>query len=226
MSQQDKRLGVGGLLILIGAIFLLGNLGVIPWEIRHYVFSWKGILIIVGTALIISKDDKTPGIILVAIGGAFLIPEILGIHFSMRTFWPVILIIIGVLFILRQRGRDPFSNDKENDVDVIDDVNIFGGGEVVINSQSFKGGKVTSIFGGGQYNMVHAKLGGNPVVIDCFAMFGGATFIVPADWKIKVEITAIFGGFSDKRSVSATNEDNVLVVKGFVLFGGGEVKGY
>lgn len=226
MSQQDKRLGVGGLLILIGAIFLLSNLGVIPWELRHYVFSWKGILIIVGTALIISKDDKTPGIILVAIGSAFLIPEILGIHFSMRTFWPVILIIIGVLFVLRQRGQDPFNKDKENNVDYIDDVNIFGGGEVIINSQNFKGGKVTSIFGGGQYNMMHAKLGTNPVVMDCFAMFGGATFIVPRDWKVKLEVTAIFGGFSDKRNIGTTSEEDVMVIKGFVLFGGGELKSY
>jgi predicted membrane protein len=231
MSQQNKRLGLGVILIGIGAIFLLGNLGIIPWEIRHYIFSWQGILIIVGSAMLVTRPDKTPGIILVSIGGFFLIPDLFNIPgFSVRVFWPLILIGIGIVFILRQRGQQPFqSREKSDDIDYLDDVNIFGGGEVVINSTSFKGGKVTSIFGGGSYNMVQAKLGDPPVVMDVFAAFGGCTFIVPNNWQVKVEVTSIFGGFSDSRTVLADAQpetENVLIVKGLVLFGGGEVKGY
>jgi hypothetical protein len=45
--------------------------------------------------------------------------------------------------------------------------------------------------------------------------------------NVKVKVTAIFGGFSDERKVLADNEANngkELIVKGLVLFGGGEVK--
>jgi len=233
MARQDKRIGLGVILVGIGALFLLNNLGIIPWEIRHLIFSWQGILIIIGTAFIFSKREKTPGIILISVGVVFLLPEILHIPgFSMRTFWPLVLIAVGIVFILRQRGQDPFGKsrtDKENDIDVLDDVNIFGGGEVVINSGNFKGGKVTSIFGGANYNLVSAKLGEAPVIVDVFAAFGGSTFIVPKDWNVRVEVTAIFGGFSDSRkptSDTSIDLDKVLIIKGLVMFGGGEVKAY
>lgn len=231
MAQQDKRIGLGVILIGIGGLFLLGNLGLIPWEVRHYIFSWQGILIIIGSVFLITKPDKTPGIILISVGGFFLLPEILDIPgFSIRTFWPLVLIAIGILFILRQRGHKPFSkSNKGNDIDVLDDVNIFGGGEVVINSGNFKGGKVTSIFGGGNYNLVSAKLAEGPIEIDVFAAFGGSSFVVPPDWNVKVEVTAIFGGFSDSRrpsSETVIDTSKILIIKGLVLFGGGEIKSF
>ena len=58
-------------------------------------------------------------------------------------------------------------------------------------------------------------------------MFGGGTFYVPADWSVNTDVTAVFGGFSDKRRTSletATDPEKVLYIKGFVLFGGGEIK--
>ena len=230
-TGQDKRIGIGVVLIGLGGLFLLSNLGLIPWEIRHYLFSWQGILIIIGSAFLISKPDKMPGIILVSIGVFFLIPKILDVPwFSMSTFWPLVLIVIGIVFILRQRGQDPFlRSNKESDIDVLDDINIFGGGEVVISSQDFKGGKVTSIFGGANYNMISTKLAEPPVVIDVFAAFGGCTFEVPADWNVRVEVTSVFGGFSDSRKPSSQtviDTTKVLIIKGTVLFGGGEIKSY
>lgn len=226
MSKQDKRFGIGAILIVLGSLFLLGNLGIIPWEIRHYLFSWKGILIIIGSILLITKKDKIPGIILVSIGALFLTPEILGIPgFSIRILWPVILIAVGVIFLIRQRDGNVFGEKTDSDEDTLDDVNIFGGGDVVVTSSKFKGGKVTSMFGGGNYNLTHAKLGESRVVIDVFSAFGGNTFLVPNDWNVKVEVTSILGGFSDNRVATAPSGENQLVIKGFVIFGGGEVKG-
>ena len=60
-------------------------------------------------------------------------------------------------------------------------------------------------------------------------MFGGSTFIVPPDWNVRVEVTPLFGGFTDKRAAS-TQDTGVkdprkeLFITGFVMFGGGEVK--
>lgn len=226
MSKQDKRFGIGAILIILGSLFLLGNLGLIPWEIRHYLFSWKGILIIIGSILLITKKDKTPGIILVSIGALFLTPEILGVPgFSFRTLWPVILIAVGIIFLIRQRDGNFLGQSSDNDEDTLDDINIFGGGDVVVTSSKFKGGKVTSMFGGGNYNLTHAKLGDPPVVIDVFTAFGGNTFLIPNDWNVKVEVTSILGGFSDNRVATTPKSDDQLIIKGLVLFGGGEVKG-
>jgi predicted membrane protein len=231
MSEiQTRRIGFGVALIILGGLFLLENLGLIPFELRHYIFRWQGILIIIGTIILISNPRKNAGWILISIGVFFLLPEILYIPwFKVRTFWPVLLIVLGFLYIIRQRGHEtPFGQKTDGSMDFLDDTNVFGGGDVVITSNNFKGGKITSVFGGSNYDLTSAKLSEGTNVIDFFAMFGGGTFIVPSDWNIKLDVTTIFGGFSDKRRVAAdpslSDPSKELYIKGFVLFGGGELK--
>ncbi len=231
MSQQDKRLGLGAVLIGIGLLFLLGTLDIIPRNIERYIFSWQGIIIIIGSVIVATKPNKTPGWIMIMVGVFFLVPDILNIPgFNMRTFWPLILIVIGIMFIIRQRGHQTFrKSTAEADLDILDDVSMFGGGDVIVSSENFKGGKVTAIFGGSSYNLVSSKVADGKAVIDVFAAFGGCTFIVPDDWNVRVEITSIFGGFSDSRKPTANtviDQSKVLVLKGLVMFGGGEVKSY
>jgi hypothetical protein len=58
-------------------------------------------------------------------------------------------------------------------------------------------------------------------------MFGGSTIVVPADWDIKIDVVAVFGGFSDKRYKSKEipgTSNKRLYIKGLVVFGGGEIK--
>ena len=233
MSEiQSRRIGFGIALIIIGAVFLMDNVGLIPWEFRHYIFQWEGILIIIGTVILINDPRKNVGWVLIIIGAFFLLPDIIHIPwFRVSTFWPVLLIALGFIYIVRQRGHNtPPGAEPDGSMDFIDDTNIFGGGDVVITSNNFKGGKITSIFGGGNYDLTGAKLSAEPTVIDFFAMFGGGNFIVPADWNVKTDVTAIFGGFSDKRKTKTdpgtADPNKELFIKGFVLFGGGELKSY
>ncbi|MGM0498358.1 MAG: hypothetical protein ACQESJ_10600 [Bacteroidota bacterium] len=43
---------------------------------------------------------------------------------------------------------------------------------------------------------------------------------------MKVEVTSILGGFADERILGDSNSDRkgVLIIKGLVIFGGGEIK--
>ena len=53
--------------------------------------------------------------------------------------------------------------------------------------------------------------------------------IVPTDWKIEHDVMAIFGCLGDKRRKDPNmvyDDKKVLFIKGFVLFGGGEIKNY
>lgn len=233
MSEiQSRRIGFGIVLIFFGAFFLLDNLGLIPWDLRHYIFQWEGILIIIGIIILVNDPRKNTGWVLIIIGAFFLLPDIIYIPwFRVSTFWPVLLIALGFVYIVRQRGHNtPPGATPDGSMDFIDDTNIFGGGDVVITSNNFKGGKITSIFGGGNYDLTNAKLSSEPTVIDFFAMFGGGNFIVPSDWNVKTDVTAIFGGFSDKRKTKidpgTADPNKELYIKGFVLFGGGELKSY
>ncbi len=233
MSEtQSRRIGFGIALIFLGAVFLLDNLGLVSFDLKYYLFRWQGILIIIGSIILINDPRKNAGWVLISIGVFFLLPRIFHIPwFSFRDFWPVLLIIVGFIYIIRQRGHKiPLAEKPDGSMDFIDDTNIFGGGDVVVNSNNFKGGRITSIFGGANYDLTRVKLSSEPTVIDFFALFGGGNFIVPADWNVKTEVTAIFGGFSDRRKHTAdpavVDPTKELYIKGFVLFGGGELKSY
>ena len=86
---------------------------------------------------------------------------------------------------------------------------------------------MTAILGGGEIDLTPSQLADGTHVLDFVAILGGASLFVPEDWTIKIDVVAILGGFSDSRKQSriiVQDENKVLVIKGFVLFGGGEIK--
>ena len=225
-QRNTGRAILGIVLILIGIAFVGRTLNLIPHGIIHYIFSWQMILIILGIIFVSSDHNRTTGWILLVLGLVFLIPDIIDISYPIRRlFWPSILIIVGVLIIVRS-----FSSNRQgksvSGTDFIDDLAIFGGGDKVITSENFKGGRITAIFGGSKIDLTRSKLAPGQNVIDVFCLFGGTTLIVPESWNTKVDVVSIFGGFSDKRHKKPETLEigKEIVVKGFAVFGGGDIK--
>ena len=229
--ESNKNAGrgiIGIVLIIIGIAFIGRTLGFFPYRIMHHVFSWQMILIVLGVIFISTRENKSTGWILLLIGLVFLAPDVIHIPFGVRRlFWPSILIIIGLVIIIRSTGINRRDTEKLNSADYIDDIAILGGGDKVITSENFKGGKVTAIFGGSKIDLTKAKLAPGQNIIEVFCMFGGSTLILPETWNVKVDVISIFGGFSDKRRIRTDTTMDVgkeIVIKGFVMFGGGEIK--
>ena len=229
----DKRFGIGILLLVIGGLILLSNFHLIPYEVKHYIFTWKSLLIGIGVISLLSNDNKVPGIIMICIGAFFFIPDFLDLTFRFRKlFWPVLFIGIGLMFIFRKRinynAKVPPYSTTSNSSDYIDEIAIFGGGDRKITTKLFKGGRVTSIFGGSTFDFSDADLAEGVHVIDVFSCFGGSKFIVPTDWEVKTDVVSIFGGFNDKRKnlVNTNGNNKIIIFKGLVVFGGGEIKSF
>ncbi|WP_372751423.1 LiaI-LiaF-like domain-containing protein [Labilibaculum sp.] len=230
-SNTNNRAIFGIFLILFGCLLVLKNLDFIPYEFRHIIFSWPALLLGLGTLFFFGKEDKTTGIALMAVGGLFLLPMIFNWSFNWRgLFWPIILIVIGVVVIRKRNMGDLNSKAGSGEsTDYIDELNIFGGGEKVINNKNFKGGKITCVFGGTELNLTNAELAEGINVIDVFTMFGGCVLVVPSDWDVQVEVSAILGGVSDKRMVTKNyivEPKKELIIKGIVALGGCEIKSY
>jgi predicted membrane protein len=231
-QHTQKRIAVGAVILLAGLALLLSNLGFLDFELRRYILRWQMILIVIGTIFIISRDKRGTGIILLIIGIAFYIRDYLDLSFNFwQIFWPSMLILAGILILFRHKINSVDCQKKTlSDEDIIDEVNVFGGGDRTIVSQNFSGGKILAIFGGSNFNLTRAKLAPGQNSIDVMAVFGGMKLIVPEDWKIKINVVSIFGGFSDKHgypSKSSTNPaESELIIKGFVMFGGGEIKSF
>lgn len=225
-ETQNPKVWLGIVLVAIGGYFLLRNFDMIPSFLPYWVFSWEMIFVVIGGSMLVT--GRREGLVFLAIGTLFLLPDIFYLpHFHMRDWWPLILIIIGVSIFLRRRSySEPSPGDTNNEF--FNDTSIFGGSEKTITSQNLKGGRITSLFGGSELNMLGVNLGQNEVVIDYFCMFGGNEITVPNDWTVVNEMFVIFGGFSDKRAkVSGVQQDpeKVIRLKGFVMFGGSEVRG-
>jgi len=231
--SNNTRIIVGLVFITLGALLFADKFDIIPFNWNQYIFTWQSLLIGIGLISLAKSESRATGLVLIAIGGFFLTAKILGFHYPIRYFfWPTVFIAIGLILIFQRRCSHPkFGLSKGVvDMDYIDDVAIFGGSEQKVNSKNFKGGKVTNIFGGSTFDMSDAVLAPGRNTLDIFCLFGGSKIIVPADWKVKIEITAIFGGYSDKRrsaakTVTESNESE-FVIRGVAIFGGGEIKSY
>ncbi len=211
----SDKIGPGIALISIGSVFLLSDILPNMWPGFFDLFAdntnffWYLVLIVIGTSLLLKGKMGKIGW------------ENTGKGHSRRP---------GAKSDNPHAPKDSSTFTFSNgDQDYIDEVAIFGGGKKMVTSENFKGGKVTCIFGGMEIILTQSKLADGIIELEVFAMFGGWTLIVPPTWQIKSEVVAVFGGTSDKRMIGPEHvRDNTqqLVVKGLVMFGGGEIKSY
>lgn len=232
-NQVDRRIWLGIGAIILGLVFLANNFGIIDYEIRRYIFRWEMVLIVIGLFFILGPSGRrSTGIILLAIGGIFLLRDFMQFHFSFwQVFWPSLLILAGVMVLFRHRIDRDWKKKPDARYDhMIDEMVFFGGGDRSVNSQQFEGGRVTTIFGGMNYNLLKAKLAPGDNYLDVFCLFGGIKLVIPDNWNVKIDVLPIFGGFGDKqryKSPEAASEGNSrLIIKGTVIFGGGEIKNH
>jgi len=232
--DNSNRFIIGIILIIAGAVLILQKTTMLPPELDHFIdhiiFSWQMLLVAIGLVILVGSENKTPGIVLIAVGGFFMIPELFSEYFdNFNFFWPAIFIIIGVVMLVNsKRGKERVLTYSGNsNADMIDYVNIFSGAERQLITDNFMGGKITSIFGGGEVDLTKSHLAAGTNILEITCIFGGTTILVPEDWNIKLELTPVLGGFSDSRKMRSDvqkDPSRQLIIRGVVVFGGGEVK--
>ena len=224
-----------GVVLMFLGLFLIADLAdIVPWRLRDFIFTWQALLIFLGLVFLSNKENKGTGVILIVVGSFFLLPRFFDVpHYWSSLFWPAMLIVLGLVVIFGSRrhkgGATIFSGGKKtSSEDWLDDVTVFGGGDRIINSQQFQGGKLTHIFGGSKVDFTRAKLAPGSNYLEVVMIFGGTKLIVPESWNVKLEVTSVFGGFSDKRvkTMVVSESDRSLHITGTNVFGGGEIVNY
>lgn len=258
MEQNEKdferrvshsRVGGGVFLLLAGILLLAYKMGA---PIPSWVFTWPVLLIVIGLFTGIKSRFHNPGsFILILIGGIFLIDQAVpGVDLH-NFIAPIILIGLGILFIMRPKrhsfvhykkarwerrtqfaGTDRVftaenidrSPDKEEYLDVHA---VLGGVKKNVQSKNFKGGEIVCFMGGAEISFMQADIQ-HPVSLEINTVFGGTKLIIPGNWEVQTEISAIFGGVDDKRNFQNQNPDadKKVILKGSCLFGGIEINNY
>ncbi len=241
MKSNNTRTIIGIILVALGFMMVADNFFFFHFPIFDLIFSFPTILLAISLIILFNNKNSVPGYILLALALLFYSKELF--HFSIgqiiHDYWPVILILIGIAILIRRNNGVNVSADKyaqpngeDTDIntveeDILDEVVIFGGIDKKVNSKNFKGGRITTLFGGSDIYLFNSKLAEGRNTLDLFIMFGGVDLFVPKDWKIIVNVVSIFGGFDDERKkefIPEADDSKVLVIKGFVLFGGGDIK--
>ena len=190
-----EKSNVGGvILVVIGALLLLNNFDMIPEDLRYYAFNWRGIMVVLGIVLISLKKNKTSGYILLTIGTLFILSRLSEDYYGhidnfKNIFWSLALIAIGVYLITKRKTKNKPKTNNGSSPDYLDDTIILGGGDVIVESEQFQGGRITALFGGSSYDLTRSNLAHIHNSLEVFAMFGGVSFTVPSNWNIQLEVT-------------------------------------
>ena len=232
-KTENRKLIIGIVLMIAGALLLLDTFNITHLPIKHYIFSWKTLLIGIGFILATTKEKATTGYILIGLGVIFWLPSLLDYSITLSQIaLPSILIGVGILVItrkgVRRHGVRSKRNLNETTSDFLSDASIFGGGTKIIQSKNFKGGDITAIFGGSEYVFKDSEIIDDNCTVDVFTVFGGSKLIIPDNWVVKSDVISIFGGLNDKRNIRPddTGKMNVLYLNGVVIFGGIEIKNF
>ena len=228
-SSNAGRLLFGFILLFIGGMMIARHFHWFDYDVYNIVLSWQMLLIAIGGIGLLTNKHNGINYILIFIGLFFMLNKVPAFDYEIkRLFWPFIFIFLGILILTRHGkffGKYSRFDQKGSAADYIDDTNVFGGGKVNISTKQFRGGRITSIFGGSEYDFRIADLAEGISEIDIFHLFGGSKLLVPPDWDVKIDVIGIFGGFSDKRTnISDPKTNKKLYIKGLAVFGGGEIK--
>jgi len=224
MRDSQGRIFWGFLLIIIGFLFLVGRWG--HADVGDIFANWWPLILIAIGLWILITQNATSGVVLIVIGGFFLLARLhVFEHHLWYYFWPVLLIAVGLWLIARPTFRHAGGKIPEIKEDDLNASVIFSGLNRRIESKNFRGGKATALFGGMELDFRNAGLASNQASVELTAIFGSITLKVPKEWQVVIEGTPILGGIDDKhRSVPAAEAKATFYVKATAIFGGIEIK--
>jgi len=228
-ASPQQRVLLGAFILIIGVFAMIDNLNI--FNSRNFLQFWPVVFIVIG-GLKISQANSSSGQL---IGGSFVLAGILMtlnhlgvISFGMHDFWPIFLILGGLIVIFKDRLTSGIDNTGSNGLlssgtdSTINVAAIMSGNQGKISSPDFRGGEITAIMGGVELDLRSASIQ-TEAVLNVFAVWGGIVLKVPNDWTVINNGVAIMAGIDDK-TVPAMNSGKRLVITGYAIMGGMEIK--
>jgi len=231
MSNPRFVLGAG--IVLFGLVLMLDRLGIVDAD--YVLRLWPVIIIAVGVQRFFhprAGRSNTAGIVLMAVGGVFLLQSLGIMRASIwELFWPGMLIFFGWRLMQRTTpgfGPTSLAGGGSDSADRFTMFSILGGGKRVNNASPFRGGDLTAFMGGGQIDLRGATIPpGEEAVLEVLTVMGGYEILIPQHWVILTPLVPIMGGIDDRRLAPPPAAADVgghsaprLVLRGFVMMGG------
>jgi LiaF transmembrane domain/Cell wall-active antibiotics response LiaF, C-terminal len=217
-----------GLLIgTFGLTLLANNLG---WaDVHHFMHQfWPFLLMAAGAGLLLVRTQGQHsgsgfwGSALI-LGGLWAYADQRGwIHVSFwAVFGPTLLVLLGASFVWRAFNHPRLDAPADAYIHAF---SIMSGNELKPTTKPFQGADLAAVMGGVALDLTSAQMEGDTATIDVFAVMGGIEIFVPRDWDVTTKVVAFMGACVDKRRPAAQPATKTLVVRGFALMGGVDIK--
>ena len=215
---------LGAALMVVRGMGLLEGLQIEVWQIIAAAFFLP--------ALIEGILNRQFFLIFIPLAFAAIILAVpLGItdHAPWYLMGAAVLLAIGCQLLFKSKGESScnreFNGGTQEDLEgeVVCSRAFFGGGERYLRSPALKEVNLKCAFGGLEIYFDGAMLSAEGCQVNMDCSFGGVELYIPRSWKVKNNVSAIFGGVSVERNMTDENAP-VLYLNGTVVFGGVDVK--
>ena len=227
----SPQMVLGLIIVVVGVLFTLDNLDIL--YARDYLRYWPALLVVYGVAKMALPErhgSRFWGLVLTFVGAALLIDKLYIFDFRLWDFWPLLLVAVGAMMILRTKQgtfRNPAERWDTKDIDTDSIVNasaILGGSRRNVHTKDFRGGELTAVMGGCDIDLRNAAIAKSPAIFNVFAFWGGIEIKVPQNWSVSFEGTPILGGYDDKTFRQGSEAEQRLIIRGTIVMGGVEVR--
>lgn len=220
------RLIFGLVVIWVGLLFLLDEFGLLDasailrwWPVAMLGF---GLMRLAGIGV---RQHFATGIVLTMLGGWFLLRAAGFSPFGITEFWPIILIVLGAIMVTGGlRASRPAAKGDAASASTLSAFAFWSGVDRKVVSNDFRGGDLAAFMGGHDIDLRAAKMADGTATIDLFVVMGGVDMRVPEDWAVNYDGVLIMGGVEDRTKPPVGEVRGRLILKGFVMMGGVEVK--
>ena len=223
----------GALLIVFGTLLFLDNLGILPVSV--FEAFWPVVFMGLGVWGFFTSSSA---LVRIWSGASFLAGFLLLldafhiIHVTMATIWPLALIATGAGMLVSRSSPGKIlerfsvlSNVSARGVNGrLSEVAVFSGVKRRVDTQTFEGGDLSSVFGGIEIDLRLAAIStpGRIAVLEANAVFGAVELRIPETWRLSMQGVAVFGAYEDKTIPPRPEpgvETQTLVIKGGSAFG-------
>lgn len=227
MFRLTPQAVLGAMIVVFGLVLTADNFNVLDAD--SILRFWPLVFVAVGLTKLAQSDTPSGqvlGGLIASIGVLMIADAFWEIDLDIGRLWPLALVAVGGFIVYRAaRGESACAPSGAATSDVQFSEFAFWSGKVRKNaSPGFRRADLTAVMGGVELDLRGASTAaGQEAIIDVFVWWGGVEITVPPDWAVSNQIVAIMGG-ADDSSTGTQASTNRLIVRGFCVMGGVEIK--
>ncbi len=216
------KLVVGIFFTFVGVLLALDNLEVV--EAGLVLRYWPLLLIVIGALKFRDSGSRGLAVLSIAAGALLLAHNAHWLRFSFAGLWPILLIGVGVVIVLRAFGVVIPTAFVATAMGPAGDTiwAVVNTRKIARPANELAGKRLVAFMGGHKIELTEPAAYEGPIVIEAMAMWGGIEIRVPYGWEVIADVVPVMGGIEVK--TSAARGGRQLIVRGLMFMAGMEVK--